>query len=338
MQLSPPVSMPRASQILRSRPTVQAASAEEAHATIARLFCEHRLDPVRGREVRMHLRSAHTGGVGIEMLDYGAPVRISPVGLESFHLVQIPLAGRAQMQVGNAHVHSSPAVATVPPIDRDFSMRWDAGAPHLIVYVRRDQLLAMGTRVYGDVEAGGLRLAPLLRLDTDAGQSFLRAVFELHDALQLTSASGVYARSLAAETVVARLLLAVETTVSRSLDVWTMPASSASQRSIHTYRRLVEWAEGEDPAALSALAGADAVGVPLRTLQAHVRAASGTTPTAILRDVRFTRARRLLADADPESTTVTAIAERCGFAHLGRFSVEYRQRFGEAPAATLRTA
>jgi transcriptional regulator GlxA family with amidase domain len=80
---------------------------------------------------------------------------------------------------------------------------------------------------------------------------------------------------------------------------------------------------------------ADALGVPLRTLQQHVSSASGRTPSALLRDARFRKAHALLAAADPTRDTVTAIAERCGFGHLGRFSVEYRARYGCSPAHTL---
>ena len=56
----------------------------------------------------MKLRSLHRGDVGIEFLDYGADVRIEPEGLQDFHLVQIPLAGHASMQVGATTVESSP--------------------------------------------------------------------------------------------------------------------------------------------------------------------------------------------------------------------------------------
>jgi AraC-like DNA-binding protein len=30
------------------------------------------------------------------------------------------------------------------------------------------------------------------------------------------------------------------------------------------------------------------------------------------------------------------VALRCGFAHCGRFSVEYRRRYGETPSQTLK--
>jgi transcriptional regulator GlxA family with amidase domain len=44
----------------------------------------------------------------------------------------------------------------------------------------------------------------------------------------------------------------------------------------------------------------------------------------------------LLLEADPTTTTVSDAAGRCGFLHLGRFSVQYREKFGETPSATLR--
>jgi hypothetical protein len=35
---------------------------------------------------------------------------------------------------------------------------------------------------------------------------------------------------------------------------------------------------------------------------------------------------------------VTAIAMACGFTHMSRFALEYRQHFGERPSDTLRRA
>jgi transcriptional regulator GlxA family with amidase domain len=46
-------------------------------------------------------------------------------------------------------------------------------------------------------------------------------------------------------------------------------------------------------------------------------------------------ARDELLRADGE-VNVTTVALRHGFAHLGRFSVQYQAAFGESPNATLR--
>ncbi|WP_396426479.1 helix-turn-helix domain-containing protein [Leucobacter luti] len=62
----------------------------------------------------------------------------------------------------------------------------------------------------------------------------------------------------------------------------------------------------------------------------------GTTPTALLREAQLRHAHTLLEAADPLRETVTGIAQRAGFTHLGRFSTEYRRRFAESPGDTLR--
>src|SRR5690606_14311104 len=87
---------------------------------------------------------------------------------------------------------------------------------------------------------------------------------------------------------------------------------------------------------LSTLQIATQLGVPLRTLQENVLRELGATLAEVLRRQRLRAARTMLLDADPTRSSVTEIALRCGFRHLGRFSVEYRQAFGEKPSETLR--
>ena len=46
-------------------------------------------------------------------------------------------------------------------------------------------------------------------------------------------------------------------------------------------------------------------------------------------------AQRDLLAAGPGHASVTSVATTHGFSHLGRFSFEHRQEFGEGPSATL---
>lgn len=80
---------------------------------------------------------------------------------------------------------------------------------------------------------------------------------------------------------------------------------------------------------------AAAVGVSPRALQVGFRSVLDTSPAAFLREVRLTRAHEELVVADAAHTTVSAIAGRWGFAHLGRFAEHYRRRFGRNPSETL---
>ena len=80
---------------------------------------------------------------------------------------------------------------------------------------------------------------------------------------------------------------------------------------------------------------ATAAGVSSRTLQRQFKMFLGKAPGAALRDIRFDGARRELLQSSTDAK-VMDIALRCGFAHCGRFSIEYRRRYGETPSQTLK--
>ncbi|MGW6318946.1 helix-turn-helix transcriptional regulator [Streptomyces sp. NPDC055099] len=73
-----------------------------------------------------------------------------------------------------------------------------------------------------------------------------------------------------------------------------------------------------------------------RALQQAFRRHRDTTPIAYLRRVRLEQAHRELQAATPDTSTVTQIAARWGFAHTSRFAGHYRDAFGLSPATTLR--
>ena len=75
-------------------------------------------------------------------------------------------------------------------------------------------------------------------------------------------------------------------------------------------------------------------GVSGRTLQRQFLSFLGKTPRTVLREINFERARRELLQGS--GAKVMDVALRCGFPHCGRFSVEYRRRYGETPSQTVK--
>ena len=75
-----------------------------------------------------------------------------------------------------------------------------------------------------------------------------------------------------------------------------------------------------------------------RALQAGFRRHLATPPMAYLRDVRLRCARAALTSADPDVTTVRAVAASVGMWHRSRFAAAYREAFGEQPSDTLNRA
>lgn len=110
------------------------------------------------------------------------------------------------------------------------------------------------------------------------------------------------------------------------------PAGFEGPRAI----RLALDAVAERPTAFVTVADlARASHLSVRALEAGFRRHVGTSPMAHVRQVRLARAHEELTRAEPDTTTVTAVAQRWGFAHYGRFTAEYRRRYGCSPRQTL---
>jgi len=101
---------------------------DEARTAVAGVFCSHQLLPLDGlTSLDTRLHSVRIGKVGLHYLDYGAEVRIAPGQLQGFFLVQIPVAGRAEIVCGKERIISDAGLASVPSPDENLTMRWGSG-------------------------------------------------------------------------------------------------------------------------------------------------------------------------------------------------------------------
>ena len=76
-------------------------------------------------------------------------------------------------------------------------------------------------------------------------------------------------------------------------------------------------------------------GVGARTMQRCFRKYFDMPVSTYLKILRLDSARRELRTAHSSEGTVTNIAMSNGYTHLGRFSVEFREQFGESPHVVL---
>lgn len=101
-------------------------------------------------------------------------------------------------------------------------------------------------------------------------------------------------------------------------------------------RRFFELLEAQSVGPFHMQEVSDRIGVSSRTMRLACQEHLGISPMQYLLQCRMQLARRALQEADPDITRVTDIATELGFWELGRFSVKYRQAFGETPSSTLR--
>jgi AraC-like DNA-binding protein len=306
---------------------------DEARTAVASVFCSHQLLPLDGlRSLDTRFHSVRIGKVGLHYLDYGGEVRIAPGQLQDFFLVQIPVAGQAEIVCGKERIISDMALASVPSPDENLTMHWGSGNRQLIVWIDRPSLEGHLSTMLGSPLKRPLRFDLGMDLTQPAVRSWrnvvelLRSEVDTHGRIPEEPLAMTELQRL----MFSQLLLAQPNNYSAALHR-ERPASAPK-----VIRQAVELIEAHAAEPLTVEDVAEAVGLGVRSLQDGFRRYLDTTPINYLREVRLRAVRAELLASDPTRTNVTDVALRWGFLHAGRFSVQYRQRFGESPSATLR--
>jgi AraC-like DNA-binding protein len=214
---------------------------------------------------------------------------------------------------------------------RGHRTRSEAGSSRFTLSVSRATMLGRLTALLGDAPSGTLDFALVMDLTSRPGRRLIRHVQvaledldESDEAIRDPTLLGMYE-----ELIVTAMLLSQPHSFTDRLQRLERPILPRD------VRRALEYIDAHLDAPIT-LAGLAAVtGVPGRTLVKHFKDHHGVSPMRYWRNQRFARVRqRLLQARDGE--TVTDIATAWGFYHLGRFALEYSQRFGESPSQTRR--
>lgn len=318
-----PMLMPGGVPALARFQVLDSRCPEEARAVVGRIFCPHFLTPVARRPAGFHARhhSAPQLGYSVNRVAYGARVEIDPGELERFFLVQIPLSGAAQVDVGRTSVAvaAGRTGSVLSPTVRT-RMVWGDGCEKLIVLVNRSEVEAYHARLGG--REGPVELPPELDLTGGLGLAVMRHAALMAETAERPGAPPAYQAALR-DGLVSLLL---DGLVRRQEEPAAGPAS---------VRRAEAYARAHLGHALSMSDLAEAAGVGLRSLQETFRRTRGVTLTEWLQAARLEAFRKALLAADG-SRSVTELALGAGLGHLGRAAAAYRVRFGETPSETLR--
>jgi AraC family ethanolamine operon transcriptional activator len=73
-----------------------------------------------------------------------------------------------------------------------------------------------------------------------------------------------------------------------------------------------------------------------KTLHNGFKSLFGFAPGHFLRQMKLNLVHNELKESNPSQTTVSRVAQKWGFTHMGHFSDYYAELFGEVPSLTLR--
>lgn len=280
----------------------------------------------------MQLNALKVGRLTCGYMRFRDAVRIETAEAENYH-VDIPTGGRATMRAGlGSPIHGTQHTAGMFMPGRPVEIASEGHFAQLSLMIPRDHLqvevqnllgrdLSQPIEFHGEIDlltTGAQTMVHVLRMiDTASGQE-----------------SGLLANPLGAQrleqVLVHSLLFAQPHNYSAAL---VAPAPAAGLRPVSQAVELLRESPAH-PWTVTELAAA--VSVSARSLQEAFRRSLNTTPTAYLRRLRLEKVREELASGTPETATVTEVAARWGFGHLGRFAAAYRDEYSERPSVTLR--
>ena len=323
--------MERRAALSSQRQVFATRDPEEARAFVA--LRGYVLD-VPAREasgVDMQLDGVYSPGFCLLHLGYGAAAEVRTTrDFDDYRLVA-PSRGCLGAVLAGDEVAYQPGSAMLvsPTLDNVVRVARDTAALNIIlsgVELRR-QLGAL----LGEPLKPPLEFAARLGLREGWGRSLARfgrlAMAELRRT-QSILAEPIIARSFR-EFVMAALLLHQPHSYTEALRRLERPIMPRD------VKRAIDYIEANLDTAIGLPEIVAACGVPGRTLIKHFRDFKGTSPMRYMRAARYQKVREALSRAEPEES-IGDIAARWGFSHMGRFSVEYRRRFGENPSETLR--
>lgn len=241
------------------------------------------------------------------------------------YVVQWITAGTAAVDVAGERIELRPDEPTLYPTEQDFVF---VATDHdqRLVHLRRDLVRAVAAERH-ELGSGPLRFdLPRVGDDLALGR-WNEALGALSRALRdgVGSVAWATAKRTAAEAFLGLFPPRVD----------PLPAALSQPRNARL-RAMVEHVHRHvrEPVTVADLATVS--GLSVRSVQESFARVLGVSPLTFVREVRLDRVRQELLELDPQDVTVGDVARRWGFAHLGRFSAVYLDRFGEYPKQTLR--
>ncbi|WP_186399971.1 AraC family transcriptional regulator [Stappia sp. P2PMeth1] len=312
-------------------PLLRTSDLDEARHRVSQKLCDHRLE-LGDRRASLSVRHNAVQGrnLSLNYLSYGTEVTVEPGLLESFYLLHIPLSGRTRIQHRGEDMTATPAVAAaVLNPDRPARLHWGEDTSKILVQIDRAHLEEVARDLVGAPLPGPVRFDMTVDLASPQGRQLHRVV-----AACLEAAEGGHlfqrplgGRDLRAEHDLAHALLTLQR--SNISHIIERADGQARPRAIRLALDYIH-ANLAEPITLADIARA--AGINVRTLQKGFQRVFGLSPMQVLRNARLDTAHyQLIAHRDAPSVTEAAFS--CGFSHLGRFSRDYKQRFGHSPSA-----
>jgi AraC-like DNA-binding protein len=308
---------------------VRTTDVDEARHVFRSIYAESSLEPDPTRPFAWGLDRISCGPVQVTLgLSNGAARVVAPAAANRPYILMLSGGGKSDAELAAQHhaIVRGRSGAVLSP-NLPLKLQVEAGFQGRNITIERAALEAHLTALTGHTPSAPIVFDPAMDFETHPGATLYGIVQVFGREVEQPNASPLLVAALR-DALMTGLLTCVKHSASHLLD------PKPSRVGPGYVKRAEEYIEAHaaEPITLAQIAAA--VGASERSLRAAFTARHGVAPMEFLRRRRFEIARRRLAEATP-GTTVLSVIKALGLGDPGRFSVEFRKRFGQSPSETL---
>lgn len=307
---------------------------DAVHSSVASILCPHKIAVSGGNtsNTQALLHHAPLPDGDILYLVYGTGIRID-VSQLGFFLVEIPLSGASTTYCGDGRVLSGPGRAVVAGPYQQFATEWTTDCSKLLIKLESSALENYLSTLLGRRQIRALDFEMDMNLTADSSATLLRTVQwileELDQPASLLNNAPQAGRQYQ-KMLMWTLLHCQPNNYSEELAALQPP--QVPHYVVQTERYIQKhYAQAIDLEQL-----VERASVSERTLLEGFKRYRDISPMKLLKLTRLDYVHLALKEADASEHGVTDIALANGFTQLGKFSTEYKERFGESPSETLK--
>ncbi|EXB22991.1 AraC family transcriptional regulator [Acinetobacter baumannii] len=288
----------------------------------------HQLDVPSPKHMDFFHEGFSLGDITFGQVSYSTEVQIKLDDLQKSYIFNIPIHGQQTLKIGNLNIESNSEVATLLSPQLPLIMTVNEGCTKQVIRLSKSLVEEHLVKLLG------YKLHRPLVFDVHAPlQGKIKQWFQLAMHLQemvsddysLCDDSGVW-RNFESNLVI-MLLNAQPHNYSQELNLRQQGQPNyllkVEQILINSLNQPLNLKELEK-----------VLGVSRERLYRDFHLYFGQSPIAYFRNLRFEVVHKRLQEIRPWEN-VSSIALDCGFQQLGRFSSEYKKKFGELPSETL---
>ena len=315
---------------LKDHLIVDTRNIEYARDVAANSFVPHKLKKIRGKN-DFHFVHGHAflNDISLCYTSYGNELVVAPEPMGDFYLVQIPLHGSVDIRSNDSSSSLEGMTGSIISPMNHNHFHWSKNAGVISIKIERlaleQQLQSLiQNDVFGDIE-----FELEMHMAKPAYRNWYIEVVRLMQYFQAANVSeSVALEGWFEQKMMEILLISHPNNYSKLL---TRETYEAPQRCVGIVIDYINehFMDKITLATLSSIAG-----VTSRTLHNGFKRYRGVTPMEYLLETRLKNVKKRLSESHNNSN-VTELAHAVGFTHMGRFSQQFFQKYGELPSEVL---